>query len=92
MTSLNLFHTKLWNNVTRCFTPSRTKNTVQLELEIRARNFGHEDETNYETDEISKENMREFCMFIADQKSENTKHTTKYDKQTLYKFCREKNE
>ena len=41
---------------------------------------------------IDKENMEEFCIFIADQKSENTKHTTKYDKQTLCKFCRNKNE
>ena len=42
------------------------------------KDFGDENETNYETDEINKENMKEFCIFIADQKSENTKHTTKY--------------
>ena len=36
--------------------------------------------------------MNEFCIFIADQKSENTKHTTKYNKQTLGKFRRKKNE
>ena len=54
--------------------------------------FSDEDETNYETDEINKENMKEFCILIADQKSENAKHTTKYDKQTLCKFCRKKNE
>ena len=35
--------------------------------------FVHEDETNYETDEISKENMNEFSIFIADQKSEKYK-------------------
>ena len=31
---------------------------------------------NYKTEEINKENIKEFCIFIADQKSENTKHTT----------------
>ena len=36
--------------------------------------------------------MNEFCIFIADQKSENTKHKTNYDKQTLCKFCPNKNE
>ena len=45
-----------------------------------------------ETDEINKENMNEFCIFIADRKSENPKHKTKYDKQTLCKFCRKKDE
>ena len=54
--------------------------------------FVDEDETKYETDEINKGNINEFCIFIADQKSENTKHKTKYDKQTLCKFCRKKNE
>ena len=53
--------------------------------------FSSEDETNYEANEINDENMKEFCIFIADQKSENTKHTTKY-KQTLCKFGRDKNE
>ena len=52
------------------------------------KHFGDEDETIYETDEINKENMKEFGLSFADQKSENTKHTTKYDKQTLWKFCR----
>ena len=46
-----------------------------------------EDEKNYETDEIIKENMNEFCTFIADQKSGNTNHTTKYNKETWWKFC-----
>ena len=36
--------------------------------------------------------MNEFCIFIADQKSENVKHTTKDDKQTLCKICRKSNE
>ena len=27
------------------------------------KDFGNEDETNYETDEINKENMKEFCIF-----------------------------
>ena len=63
-----------------------------LSIHLEAQNFGDEDETNYETDEINKENMNEFCIFIADQKSENTKHKTKYNKQTLWKFCRKENE
>ena len=36
--------------------------------------------------------MKEFWIFIADHKSENTKYTTKYDKQTLCKFGRKKKE
>ena len=28
--------------------------------------FSSEDETNYEADEINEENMKEFCIFIAD--------------------------
>ena len=63
-----------------------------LSIHPEVQDFGDEDETNYETDEINKENMKEFCIFIADQKSENTKYTTKYDKQTLYMFCRKKND
>ena len=63
-----------------------------LSIHPEVKDFGNEDETNYETDEINKENIKEFCIFIADQKSKNTKHTTKHDKQTLCKFCREKNE
>ena len=62
-----------------------------LSVHSEVKDFGNEDETDYETDEINEENMIEFYIFI-DQKSENTKHTTKYDKQTLCKFCREKNE
>ena len=57
----------------------------------KVKDFGEKGETNYETDQINKENMKEFCIFIADQKSENTKYTTKYDKQTS-KFCRKKKE
>ena len=51
-----------------------------LSIHPEVQHFVDEDETNYETDEINKENMNEFCSFIADQKSENTKHKTKYDK------------
>ena len=51
-----------------------------LSIHPEVQDFGDEDETNYETDEINKENMNEFCIFIAEQKSENTKHATKYDK------------
>ena len=58
----------------------------------KVQDFGDEGETNYETEEVNKENMNESCIFIADQKSENTKHTTKYQKQTLCKLCRKKSE
>ena len=30
--------------------------------------------------------MEEFCISLADKKSENTKHTTKYDNQTSCTF------
>ena len=56
------------------------------------KDFGNEDETNYEADEINRGSMKTFCIFIVDQKSENTKHTTKYDKQTWCRFCRKKSE
>ena len=46
-------------------------------IHSKVQDFGGEDETNYKTDEINKKNMKEFCIFIADQKSENTKHKTK---------------
>ena len=51
-----------------------------LSIYPEVQHFVDEDETKYETDEINKENMNEFYSFIADQKSENTKHKTKYDK------------
>ena len=41
-----------------------------LNIHAEVQDFGDEDETNYETDEINKENMGEFWIFIADQKSE----------------------
>ena len=63
-----------------------------LNIHPEVQDFVNKDETNYETDEVNKENKNEFCIFIADQKSENTKHKAKYDKQTLCKFCRKKNE
>ena len=44
--------------------------------------FDENGETNYETNQINKEIMKDFWIFIAHQKSENTKHTTEYDKQT----------
>ena len=50
-----------------------------LSIHPEVQHFVDEDEANYETDEKNKENMKEFCIFIADQKSENTKHKTKYD-------------
>ena len=63
-----------------------------LSIHQEVQHFVHEDETNYEMNKINKENMNELCIFIADQKSENTKHETKYDKQTLCKFYRKKND
>ena len=44
-----------------------------LSIHSKVKDFGDEDETNYETDEIKKENMNEFWIFIADQKSEKYK-------------------
>ena len=44
-----------------------------LSIHLEVQDFGDEDETNYEIDEVNKENMNEFCSFIADQKSENIK-------------------
>ena len=41
---------------------------VSIHPEVQ--DFVDEDETNYETDEINKENMNELSTFIADQKSE----------------------
>ena len=63
-----------------------------LNIHPEVQDFGDEDETNYGTDEVNKEHMNEFCIFIADQKLENAKHKTKHDKQTLCKFCQKKNE
>ena len=39
-----------------------------LSIYPEVQDFGDEDETNFETDEINKENMSEFWIFIADQK------------------------
>ena len=41
-----------------------------LSIHHEVRDFGDKDETNYKTDEINKENMNKFWIFIADQKSE----------------------
>ena len=62
---------------------------VSIRLEVK--DFGDEDENNCKTDEINKENMDEFSIFITEYKSKNATHTIKYDKQTLCKFCRKKN-
>ena len=53
-----------------------------LSIHSEVQDFGNEDETN----------MNEYCIFIADQKSENTKYTTKYGRETLCKFCQKKYE
>ena len=45
-----------------------------LSVHPEVQNFGDEDETNYETDEINKEIMNEFWIFTAVQKS--GKHIT----------------
>ena len=39
-----------------------------LSIHPEVKDFGNEDETNYETDEINNENMKEFCIFVTDQK------------------------
>ena len=44
-----------------------------LSIHAEVQDFGYEDETNYETDKINKENMKEFWILIADQKSEKYK-------------------
>ena len=41
---------------------------------------------NYETDEMNKENMNQFCQLIDDQKSENARQKTKYQ-QTWCNSC-----
>ena len=48
-----------------------------LSIHLTVLHFVDEDETKYETDEINNGNMNEFCIFIADQKSENTKNKTR---------------
>ena len=63
-----------------------------LSIHPEVQDFGDENETNHEIDEISKENMNKYSIFIADQKPENTKHTPKYDRQTSCKLCGKKNE
>ena len=54
--------------------------------------FYDEDETNYDIDEIDKENLNEFCNFTADHKPGNTKQERKYHNQTWCIFCGKKNE
>ena len=44
-----------------------------LSFHPKVQDLGGEDETNYETDEINKENINEFWTLIADQKSEKYK-------------------
>ena len=63
-----------------------------LSINPEVQDCGDENEKNYKTDEINKENTNEFCTFILHQKSENTKHTTKYVKQPLCKIFRKMNE
>ena len=60
-----------------------------LGIHLEIQDFFDEDETNYETDKINKEiwTSSEPLMLIK-----NRKNKTKYDKQTLCKFCRKKNE
>ena len=41
-----------------------------VSIRPKVQEFGDEDETNQETDDINRENMNEYCIFIADQKSE----------------------
>ena len=51
-----------------------------LIIQSEVQDCGDEDEKNYETDEINKENMNELYILIVEQKLENTKHTTKHEK------------
>ena len=57
-----------------------------LSIHPEVQDFVDEDETNYEKDEINKENMNEFCIFIADQKSEKCITYNKVRQKTLCKF------
>ena len=57
-----------------------------LNIHPEVQHFVDEDKTNYETDEVNKENMNEFCIFIADQKSKNTDHKAKYDSKPCASF------
>ena len=41
-----------------------------LNIHPEVQDIGDEGETNYKTDQVNKENMNEFSIFIADQKSE----------------------
>ena len=41
-----------------------------LSIYAAVQDFGDDDETNYKTDETNKENMNEFWIFIARQKTE----------------------
>ena len=59
-----------------------------LSIHLEVQDSGDEDEKNYKTNKINKENMNEFCIFIVDHKQE----ITQYDKQTLCKFFPKKNE
>ena len=62
-----------------------------LSIHPKVNDFGDKGETINETDETNKEDMKEFCIINADQKSENAKHIAKYDKLTTCKFWRKKN-
>ena len=55
-----------------------------LSIHLEVQQFVHKNETNYKMDEIKKENMNKFGIFIAEKswKIQNIK----YDKQTLCKF------
>ena len=44
-----------------------------LSIHLEVQDFDDEDETNYKVNEVNKENMNEFCSFIAHQKSETIK-------------------
>ena len=41
-----------------------------LGIHPEVQDFGDEDETNYEADELKTENIKEFWIFITDRKSE----------------------
>lgn len=54
--------------------------------------LGSLNETNTEEIRDVNTNMNEFSNFIADQQPKSTKQKTKYDLQTWYNFCEQKNE
>ena len=47
---------------------------LNIQSKVQDSDFRDDDEVNYGTDEINKENMNEFGNLVADHKRENAKH------------------